>query len=71
MILAYIRRMSAAVFDACSPYFRRMFAICSPHSFIPLEKKGGGGVEDFGSRDIGGWLALISGFWGDLRKRGK
>ena len=39
------------------------------HSFIPPEKKGGG-VEDFGSRDIGGGLALISGFWGDLRKRG-
>ena len=41
------------------------------HSFIPPEKKGeGGGVENFGSRDIGGGLALISGFWGDLEKRG-
>ena len=36
----------------------------------PPEKKGGG-VEDFGSRDIGGGLALISGFRGDLRKRGE
>ena len=35
----------------------------------PPEKKGGG--EDFGSRDIGGGLALISGFRGDLRKRGE
>ena len=26
--------------------------------------KKGGRVEDFGSRDIGGGLALISGFWG-------
>ena len=31
---------------------------------------GGGGVEDFGSSDIGGGLAFISGFWGDLEKRG-
>ena len=37
----------------------------------PLKKRGGGGVENFGSRDIGGWLALISGFWGDLRKKGE
>ena len=36
------------------------------HSFIPL-KKGG---EDFGSSEIGGVLALISGFWGDLEKKG-
>ena len=34
-------------------------------------EKGGGGVEDFGSRDIGGGLALISGFRGDLRKSGE
>ena len=34
----------------------------------PPEKRG---VGDFGSRDIGGGLALISGFWGDLRKRGE
>ena len=33
----------------------------------PLNK---GGVEDFGSSEIGGGLALISGFWGDLEKRG-
>ena len=31
------------------------------------EKKG---VEDFGFSEIGGGLALISGFWGDLEKRG-
>ena len=37
----------------------------------PLKKKGGGGFEDFGSRDIGGGFALISGFRGDLRKRGE
>ena len=24
------------------------------HSFIPPEKRGGGGVEDFGSGEIGG-----------------
>ena len=28
------------------------------------------GVEDFGSSEIGGGLALISGFWGDLEIRG-
>ena len=31
----------------------------------PLKK--GGGVEDFGSRDIGEGLALISGFWGEVK----
>ena len=30
------------------------------HSFIPPEK--GGGVEDFGSIEIGGGFALMSGF---------
>ena len=40
------------------------------HRIIPLEKRGEG-VEYFGSRDIGGGLALISGFWGDLRKKGE
>ena len=45
--------------------------VCSVHSFIPLKKRGGGGVEDFGSRDIGGGWPLISGFWGDFRKRGE
>ena len=35
----------------------------------PLKKRGG--VEDFWSRDICGGLALISGFWGDLEKRGE
>ena len=39
------------------------------HSFIPPEKGGGGG---FGSSEIGGGgVALISGFWGDLEKRGE
>ena len=33
------------------------------HSFIPPEKRGGG-VEYFGCSEIGGGLALISGFWG-------
>ena len=27
-------------------------------------------VEDFGFSEIGGGLALISGFWGDLEKMG-
>ena len=34
------------------------------------EKKGGG-VEDFGSSEIGKGLALVSGFWGELEKRGE
>ena len=37
----------------------------------PLKKRGGGGVEDFGCSEIGGGLALISGFWGDLEKKGE
>ena len=40
-----------------------IFSIASP----PLKK---GGVEDFGSSEIGGGLALKSGFWGDLEKKG-
>ena len=46
--------------------------MCLQHSFIPPEKKGGGGgFEDFGSCDKGGGLALISRFRGDLRKKGE
>ena len=29
--LAYVRRMSAAVFDACPPFVSRPFAICPPY----------------------------------------
>ena len=48
-------------------------SLCTLYSIVssPPEKIRGG-VEDFGSRDIGGGgLALISGFWGDLEKRGE
>ena len=46
-------------------------SLCTLYSIAssPPEKMGEGG-NDFGSRDIGGGLALISGFWGDLEKRG-
>ena len=56
-----------AAFQTSSPRSTGTIAVCIADSFIPSEKRGGGG----GSRDIGGELALISGFWGDLRKRGE